>query len=49
MGKHTLGRFAAVVVSFAAFAVSLVLNGLAVVGVSESDLCSSPLRSAQFL
>lgn len=39
MGKHNPGRIAAVLMSVAAFVVSLVFNGLAVVGVSKLKLC----------
>lgn len=35
MGKHNYGRLAAIIISVAVYAVSLVFNGLSVVGVGE--------------
>lgn len=37
MGKHNLGRLAAIVVSVVGFAISLVFNGLSVVGIGLYD------------
>ena len=39
MGKHNPGRLAAIVVSVVGFAISLVFNGLSVVGLGKSKLC----------
>lgn len=39
MGEHNSGRLAAIAVSVVGFAISLVFNGLSVVGVGESKLC----------
>lgn len=38
MGKHDPGRLAAIVVSVVGFAISLVFNGLSVVGIGESNV-----------
>lgn len=36
MGKHNPGRLAAIVVSVVGYAISLVFNGLSVVGIGKS-------------
>lgn len=38
MGKHNPGRLAAIVVFVVGFAISLVFNGLSVVGLGKSKL-----------
>lgn len=39
MGEHHPGRLGATVVSVVGFAISLVFNGLSVIGVRKSMLC----------
>lgn len=38
MGKHNCGRLTAILVSVVGFAVSLVFNGLSVVGIGKSKI-----------
>ncbi len=49
MAKHDPGRLAAIVVSVVGFVISLVFNGLSVVGVGKSELCQPFFLCLDFL